>query len=158
MLRRILLLACSAAAATGCLGSPAALPACDSWSAQDAICGLRNPEDLALLPGGDWIAVSEMARPAAFPGEEGGKGDAGVLLPGRLTALRVSQEPGRVERAELFPREWVEIAPDPERWGDPECAGPPSADEFRPHGIDVGPGPGSRTALAVVTHGAREVI
>lgn len=139
--------------ATGCLKSPDSLPPCDLWTAQDSICNLMNPEDLGHLPSEGWVVVSEMhmADPNADKDER-------PFVSGRLSALRVGEEEGKVDRRKLFPHEWAEAAPDDNRWGDPECAGPPTSEDFQPHGIDVGSGPGGQATLAVVTHGEREVI
>ena len=150
---RALLLLLWVLAASGCLKTPGSLPPCDSWSARDSICNLMNPEDLGHLPGDGWVVVSEMHMVDPNAGET-----AGPFLPGRLTAIRVGTEAGQIDRRRLFPHEWEEAAPDSNRWGDPECEGPPSDEDFEPHGIDVGAGPEGQSALAVVTHGTREVI
>jgi hypothetical protein len=112
-----------------------------------------NPEDLSLYPREGWILVSEMTHsdPRTATAEAPFKS-------GRLTAIRLSERGGEAERRVLYPQEWDEELPDTIRWGDPDCIGPPTSRDFQPHGIDVGPGPEGRTAVAVVTHGAREVI
>ncbi len=142
-----------AVAMSGCLGAPESLPPCDAWATDDVICGLMNPEDLSHLPSGGWVVVSEMLM--ADPNAEE---DAGPFISGRLTAVRMGENTGRIERRKLFPHEWAEASPDANQWGDPSCDGPPGGGDFRPHGIDVGTGPDGRSALAVVTHGVREVI
>jgi hypothetical protein len=139
--------------ATGCLGKPKTLPPCDAWSVGNVICGLMNPEDLGHMPEGGWVVVSEMHMADQNEGE-----DAGPFIPGRLTALRAAEDGGKIERMKIFPNEWAESAPNSDRWGDPSCEGPPGNDDFQPRGIDIGPGPEGRPALAVVTHGKREVI
>ena len=150
---RVVLLLVWVVALSGCLKAPKGLPPCDSWGANDSICNLMNPEDLAYLPNEGWVLVSEMhmadqnADLAEVP-----------FVPGRLTAIRTSEETGRIEHRKLFPREWKEAVPDSSRWGDPECHGPPTKENFQPHGVDVGIGPDGAAALAVVTHGRREVI
>jgi len=149
---RVLFLSFLVTAMSGCLGSPDLLPVCDSWDEDNAICGLMNPEDLGHLPHADWVVVSEMHMADPNAGE-----DAGPFIPGRLTAIRMG-EGGGIERRKLFPHEWAEAEPDANRWGDPSCEGPPSSEDFQPHGIDVGTGPQGRSTLAVVTHGEREVI
>lgn len=143
----------ASATSGGCLGAPSTLPPCDGWNTETVICDLMNPEDLDWLPGGEWVVVSEMTH--ADPAR--GDGDA-AFVPGRLTAIRAPGSGRGLERRPLFPREWSEAPPDPARWGEPDCPGPPGPDDFAPHGLGVGPGPGGRPALAVVTHGAREVI
>jgi hypothetical protein len=149
MHRLVILMTATTTMTVGCLGSPGSLPPCDGWAEQGPICGFMNPEDLGVLPQSDWIIVSEMTH--SDPNAE----DASrPFIPGRLTAIR----PSDGERRLLFPREWNESLPDENRWGAESCVGPPSAEDFQPHGIDVGPGPDGEFALAVVTHGAREVV
>jgi hypothetical protein len=138
---------------SGCLGSPGNLPPCDSWDSGNSICRLMNPEDLGLLPREGWIIVSEMTHSDPRATAEGPP-----FKSGRLTAIRLSESGGEEERRVLYPQEWDEELPDAIRWGDPECIGPPTSRDFQPHGLDVGPGPEGRPALAVVTHGEREVI
>lgn len=149
-----------ALSASGCVSSPGALPPCDSWSDEQAICGLSNPEDLALYPHDGWVIVSEMhpASDATAAADATAGETAPPFMPGRITALRPAPRGKGIERRRLFPLEWVEALPGAERWGDPDCAGPPSIADFLPHGLDLGVGPGGRAALAVVVHGAREVI
>ena len=137
--------------ATGCVGSVGVLPACDDWSSSSRICGVMNPEDLATLPVAGWVLVSEMTH--SLPTDE-----PHTFVSGRLTGLRLGETGEELGRRVLFPHEWAEVAANAERWGDPSCAGPPSTDDFQPHGIDVGRGPSGRAAVAVVTHGDREVI
>lgn len=152
-MQRILFLSFLVWATSGCIGTPESLPACDSWGGGNMICGLMNPEDLSHLPRDGWVVVSEIHFTDPSADDE-----AGPFIPGRLTAIRPSESGDGVERRKLFPHEWAEAAPDANRWGDPQCDGPPSAEDFQPHGIDVGPGPEGQPALAVVTHGEREVI
>ncbi|MAG29637.1 MAG: hypothetical protein CL908_01940 [Deltaproteobacteria bacterium] len=153
-------------AATACLGRPATLAPCDGWEPERAICNLMNPEDLAPLAGRDWVIVSEMAR--VDPGAEPGRS---LEIPGRLTALRVSDRTPRPlfpTRKALAPlSEWSAAAvAEPESampvrsdgWGDEACPGAPQAKLFQPHGVDVGRGPGGRPTLAVVNHGGREAV
>jgi len=146
---RWVVLGCVWGLATGCLGGPRALPACDAWANQGAVCGFMNPEDLAPLPLPGWILVSEMTTPGPRP-------EGAAFVSGRLSALRVSRDGTPPERRVLFPVEWDEAPPRDTRWGDPDCPGPPTGRDFEPHGVDVGVGPGGLPAVAVVTHGARE--
>jgi streptogramin lyase len=137
--------------AVGCL-SPRTLPPCDGWDESAAFCGFRHPEDLGHLQSGDWILVSEMTRSDSTSEEDE------VFRPGRLTAIRLPEDGGPIDRRKLFPAEFDEEPPPGDRWGDPACEWGPSLHDFQPHGIDIGPGPDGRTALAVVTHGQREVV
>jgi hypothetical protein len=108
------------------------------------LCGVVNPEDMAPLPGEEWLVVSEMAS----------RDDAA----GSLVALR----PEGLARRALYPP--TGAAPSPEAtatpgWGSPRCTAPPDPAAFRPHGIDVSAhGPGGAPALAVVHHGSRESV
>lgn len=133
----------------GCVGAPKKLPVCDGWGDGVAICDMMNPEDMSLLPRGDWIVVSEMAF-VDFSEEA----DGPPARAGRLTALRVSDRQTR----RLFPTEWSESATARPGWGEPECTTPPQKEFFSPHGIDVGRAQNGGLALAVVNHGSREAV
>ena len=41
--------------------TPSSGPACDEVGGVSPVCGFRNPEDLAVVPGGKFLVVSEMA-------------------------------------------------------------------------------------------------
>ena len=140
---------------TGCLSTPEAMPPCDEWNSGTALCPLMNPEDLAWLPMNEWVLVSEMTHSARATDENE---EPLPFVSGRLRALRVASPGDEIERQILFPHEWNEAPASGEPWGDPSCSGPPTDEDFEPHGIDVGPGPGGKTAVAVVNHGAREVV
>ncbi len=112
--------------------------ACEAGEGFEPTCGFENPEDLVLLAGGEWLLMAEMAPMGRSEGD-----------PGRLLAWR----PGDDTRRVLHPLDGAD-APDAEV-GDAECPGPPLADRFAPHGIDLSPD-GSR--LAVVNHGGREAV
>ena len=142
---------------SGCLSAPGTLPACDEWS-ETSICGLMNPEDLAVLDAKGWVLVSEMTHSATDDEEN-------PFESGRLTAVRPLGS--EVERRVLFPverAEWAEfetspsVAPVERKWGDSTCPGPPTPADFQPHGIDVAKEADGTTRVGVVTHGAREVI
>ncbi|HPG24080.1 MAG: hypothetical protein H6748_12295 [Spirochaetaceae bacterium] len=131
----------------GCLSTPDALAPCDGWESSRAICGLTNPEDLAWLPGGEWVVASEMAR--LDPGSE-----AMPDPPGRITAIRARDRALRP----LFPAEWASEAPASSGWGDAACPGPPDPARLQPHGLDVRRTGSGAGALAVVNHGGREAV
>lgn len=146
---RILIALTALLATAACSGSPGALAPCDSRSADRPICNLTNPEDLGFIPDRTWIIVSEMA-----PNE--GAADDLPPEPGRLTAIRLLD----LESRSLYPvpiDEAGEASVTP-GWGDEACSGPPNSSVFKPHGIDVGEGPGGTPALAVVNHGGREAV
>jgi len=125
-----------------CSPDPVALTGCEPRGEVEPLCGFRNPEDLARLPGAAWVVVSEMAR------EE---------LPGHLTGLRAPDD----RRRRLFPGGVGGDALDARQpwdgWGDPDCPGPPEAERFAPHGLDVSLGGRSLGKLAVVNHGREAV-
>ncbi|MEZ4290480.1 MAG: hypothetical protein R3E53_08075 [Myxococcota bacterium] len=131
----------------GCLSTPDALAPCDGWESSRAICGLTNPEDLAWLPGGEWVVASEMAR--LDPGSE-----AMPDPPGRITAIRARDRALRP----LFPAEWASEAPASSGWGDAACPGPPDPARLQPRSRRAQDGLRGRRALAVVNHGGREAV
>ena len=45
--------------AHGCSEAPPILMSCEDSMGIHAVCGLQNPEDLALLPDGDHVIVSQ---------------------------------------------------------------------------------------------------
>ena len=51
-----------------CSGETATLTDCVADGGVVPICGFLNPEDLARLPGGNWVAVSQVGGPAGAPG------------------------------------------------------------------------------------------
>ena len=142
---------------TACAGSPEALPPCDPAQEEAGLvfCDLRNPEDIALLPGRAWIVVSQMARLDEDP-----SADPASARPGDLLAVRLVDG----ARRRLFPPNAADPGspwpppPSEERWGDGACPGPPDPALFLPHGLDVGSDRLGRTQLAVVNHGGREAV
>jgi hypothetical protein len=123
----------------GCGGAPAKLTDCTPADGVIPICGFQNPEDLALLPGGKWLIVSQMEKPGGSPGS--------------LAGLRVADG----EVVDLFSAEAGTATP-AAGWGADDCPGPPDPAAFAPHGIDVHEAPGEALRLAVVNHGSREAI
>jgi sugar lactone lactonase YvrE len=116
------------------------LTECSEDAGLKPICSFKNPEDLATLPGGQWLLVSE------FPG-------LWKEAPGRLSAYR--PQDGRI--VPLYGPA-VPIAPRPERLvGTADCLEPPDRGRFAPHGLDVA-SVGGVTRLVVVNHGGREAI
>ena len=127
-----------------CSSEPVVLTDCDARDGLTPICGFQNPEDLALLPGGAWIVVSQYA--------------ADESQTGSLVGFRLSDS----RRVALFPpsprgADLSAAAPLP-GWGSPDCPGPPDRARFAPHGIDLTPSGPTGAALAVVNHGGREAV
>jgi len=111
------------------------ITSCDPIGRAKPLCGYQNPEDLALLPDGRHVIVSEY-------------GDAGAR-PGRLSLLDI----GTREHVTLFAGgETGSAGP----WGAPDC-GPPSS-AFSPHGIHLAKRADGSLQLLVVQHGGRESV
>ncbi len=108
---------------------------CDEVHGVKPVCGFKNPEDLAVVPGGDLLLVSEMAT---FMSDD----------PGTLSFLNVSND--QRSAAEFV---WNN---DGDEWGDVGCVSPDPA-RLSPHGIDLITRTDGRHQLLVVNHG-REVI
>ncbi len=101
------------------------------------ICDLIGPEDLAIVPGGDWVIASG--------NQEGG----------RLHAVHVRDKTTTV----LFPTDTRDERHDATRY--PTCPGPldlTDPNDFRAHGLYLAPGSDDRHTLYVVHHGTRESI
>jgi SMP-30/Gluconolactonase/LRE-like region len=112
---------------------------CEPLGNARPVCGFQNPEDLAELPGGAAILVSEYA---------GMQGEA----VGDLAILVLASD----ERRVLF--RGVDPAARPTQgWGDATCR-PPAGGKLLPHGIDLATRPDGKLALAVVQHAGRDSI
>lgn len=114
-----------------------AMPACAEQYGIRPVCGFKNPEDLRVLPGGEWLLVSEMAP---FLSD-----DAGAL-----SLLDLLHEERR--SIEIL---WRDEAGG-EMWGDPACPAP-RVERFSPHGIDLTTRDDGRHQLLVVNHGDERV-
>jgi len=112
---------------------------CEPRGRARPVCGFQSPEDLAGLPGGEAVLVSE------YGGMLGEK-------PGDLALLALASD----ERRVLFRGGDASEVP-ADGWGDPACPGPPPP-SFAPHGIDLARLPGGKLALAAVQHGGRQSI
>ena len=111
--------------------------ACESTDSITTICGFNQPEDLALLPGGDWLLVSELGKPESD-------------RPGALKLFAIAAP--QIEH--LYPDARVDAAVgSAPLWGDPDCPGPPGG-SFSPHGIHLDPD----GRVLVVNHGGRESV
>ena len=87
---------------------------CESFGGVETLCGWQNPEDMAALPDGRHVIVSEY-------------GDMLGEKPGQIALLDLETE----GRSVLYAGEAGEAL-----WGDPDCVGAPGA-AFSPHGIDL---------------------
>ena len=99
------------------------------------VCGVRNPEDLILIPGTDWIVGSEWVSTAQV-------GQGGLfLIDARAHAATLLPAPqGRARKPFT------------------DCAGPPDLATLSTHGLNLSPAGRGKFTLYVVGHGGREAI
>jgi len=110
---------------------------CDAVGDIQFICDLISPEDLAVLPGAEWVIASGA--------QEGGR--LHLVNAGDKTTTVLFPRPGQTERLDAATY--------------PTCPGPLAASEqevFRGHGLYLKPGDGAIHTLYVVHHGTRESI
>ncbi len=134
-----------------CGGDP--LPRCQSLGKAHAICGLHNPEDLALIPESASQAVTGNAHRFLIVSELGSFDEE---APGELSLLDVTTE----QVTPLFPQSGIGTEPlisEGPDLGDPRCPGPPDK-RVNPHGIDLAQRSDGRLVLYVVNHGGREAV
>ena len=116
---------------------------CSPAAGIEPICGLKNPEDLALAPGRQWLIASQ------YVGSEP-NADHGSLI-----AIQRPDGPA----VQLFPptgrSDWLKRGRP--QWGSPECSGPPLR-AFAPHGLDLRISSGDTALMLVVNHGGREAV
>ena len=105
------------------------------------VCGMQNPEDLALLVDGRTLVVSQ------FGMMDGSRAGNMAFLDAETREHRVAWRGGDAASS----------SSDGETWGDPGCPGPPPS-EFSPHGISLFTRPDGRVGLWVVNHGGRESV
>ena len=130
----LFLSACGESPADGVAGPEAAT--CDAVGEVQFICNLISPEDLAVVPGADWVIAS---------GDQEG---------GRIQLVSVPDKTATVLFPTSPPRERLDAATYH------SCPGPlpDEGDGFRAHGLYLTPGPGDVHTLHVVHHGSRESI
>ena len=101
------------------------------------VCDLVSPEDLAVVPGDEWVITSG--------NREGGRLHLVSVADRTATVLFPTPEPGARLDAATYPT----------------CPGPLDLDEpdaFRAHGLHLQPGQGDVHTLYVVHHGTRESV
>jgi hypothetical protein len=103
--------------------------ACEPSGDVGYVCGVRNPEDLVLVPGTSWIVSSGMADGAGFYLVDSNTGNVDVLP--------------------------FATQPDP---AFASCQTPPTPQSLNTHGLNVRASGAGRAKLYVVGHGAREAI
>lgn len=136
------LLAAAALAAlttlSGCGPKSPAITDCSAVDGLQPICRFHDPEDLALLPDGKTLVVSQMGN-------------------------FVQKKPGNLALFDTVTQQVSEVFPNPDtprgadNWGDAGCPGMPGA-EFAPHGIALGQRSDGRWELAAIDHGRRETV
>lgn len=120
---------------TACSEQKQAVVSCESMNGMQPVCGFTNPEDLAVVPGGEFLLVSEMG---AFMSD----------APNTLSLLNLASN----ERESIH----FNWSPGAERWGDPACT-PPTAELFSPHGIDLLTRADGRHQVLAINHGDEQV-
>jgi len=98
------------------------------------VCGMKNPEDLVLVPGTNWIIASGMAA-----------GGALYLIDSQQKTW-----------TELYPGETPRADHDTKTYG--ACPGAPAREGFVTHGLNITRIAEGQSRLAVVVHGAREAV
>lgn len=116
---------------------PAGGPRCTAAQGVTPVCGFRNPEDLAVVPGGEFLLVSEMG---AFLTD----------APGALSLLDIA-----AEQRQGIDIDWSAPPPE-EQWGEADCP-TPRIDRFSPHGIHLRTRSDGRHQLLVVNHGDERI-
>jgi len=107
---------------------------CEPSGGYSFVCGLRNPEDLVLIPGTKWIIASGMAADGAL-----------YLIDARQKTW-----------TELYPGATPRARHDTQTYG--ACPGAPGEGGLVTHGLNIRSDGGGRATLYVVGHGAREAI
>ncbi|HET8698511.1 MAG TPA: hypothetical protein VFO94_13545, partial [Gammaproteobacteria bacterium] len=107
---------------------------CPPAGGLDFVCGLKNAEDLVLVPGTQWIVASGMADGASLSLIDARTRTASGAYPGPSPRVR--------HDAAAFP----------------DCATPPDAAKLQTHGLSLLPGAGGHSTLYAVAHGSRESI
>ncbi|MEI7932761.1 MAG: hypothetical protein WCI21_06875 [Alphaproteobacteria bacterium] len=117
---------------------PAAAPTprpCDPGAAVKFVCGVRNPEDLVLIPGTDWIVGSQWIM-------AGQQGPGGLFLIDRKThTATVLPAPAGKARKPFA-----------------DCPGPPAFATLSTHGLGLRRAGRGKFTLYAVGHGGREGI
>lgn len=111
--------------------------ACEKVGNESPLCGWQNPEDLAALPDGQHIIVSE------YGGQNGEKS-------GTLALLDLETESRRV----LYAGDSSNSSGD---WGESTCQELPQG-QFSPHGIHLSRRPDGQLQLLAVQHASRESV
>ncbi len=136
---RVALLGAAVLALAGCAEPRPPIVDCAASGDARPVCGFQNPEDLALLPSGRSLVISQMGE---MDGSE----------PGSLVFFDLASD----AITPAFAGAQAGIAPTP-GWGDSACPGAPDA-RFSPHGLALARRSDGALQLFVVNHGGRESI
>jgi hypothetical protein len=123
----------------GCTSDVTPIIDCEPGSGLTPVCGFQNPEDMALVPGSDWIIVSQF-------------GEMDGSIPGNLALFERNSETLYVD----FPPISRSSASIGAGWGEPGC--PMPGKEFAPHGLDLTVLSDGRLRLLVVNHGGQDSV
>jgi len=123
----------------GCESDVTPVIECEPGDGLIPVCGFQNPEDLAQVPGSDWLIVSQ------FGLMDGSR-------PGNLALFERNQESLEV----VFQPTGSPKPSGGAGWGEPGC--PMPGKEFAPHGLDLARLGDGRLRLLVVNHGGRESV
>lgn len=117
-------------------------PVVDCTPSEDArpVCGFQNPEDLALLPAGRSLVISQM-------------GEMDGSAPGSLVFFDLESD----AITPAFAGAPAERVTATSGWGDPDCVSAPDG-AFSPHGLTLSRRSDGAHQLLVVNHGGRESI
>jgi hypothetical protein len=108
-------------------------PPCVAGGGIQFVCKQQGPEDLVVVPGGEWVVASAFGRP------------------GGVNLIRVKDR----TTTKIYP---ADSAKDELDQAYDACPGPPDAANFTSHGLSLLPGKKNVHRLFVVGHGAREAI
>lgn len=123
----------------GCESEVTPIIECEPGDGLIPVCGFQNPEDLAQVPGSDWIIVSQFGR------MDGSR-------PGNLALFERNQETLQV----IFPLATKTTPSNTAGWGVADC--PMPGKDFAPHGLDLARLGDGRLRLLVVNHGGTESV
>lgn len=125
-----------AAVLAGCGQPTPPVSGCVPVDGMEPTCGFSHPEDMALMPDGRTLLISQMGT---MSGE----------VPGSFALFDTVNE--------TITRLPAPTVADGEPWGDPACTEPPGA-AFSPHGIDLVRRADGAWQLLAVNHGGRESV
>jgi hypothetical protein len=108
-------------------------PPCVAGGGIQFVCKQQGPEDLVVVPGGEWVVASAFGRP------------------GGINLIRVKDR----TTTKIYP---ADSAKDELDQAYDACPGPPDQANFTSHGLSLLPGKKNVHRLFVVGHGAREAI